>query len=127
MSSNGIMQSAQFMGLLNALRTGDPTIDTIAAFLLPFVLQKVATRVPGEAKKLLQWIFGPNDSGKYYNRTIEYRTTENFVGEVKSDEDALNIYLIRAITLYVHRHCDLGQLHDAKLKLSMLELTKISY
>jgi len=123
-SSSGIMQSAQFMGLLNALRTGDPTVDTIAAFLLPFALQKVATRVPGEAKKLLQWICGPNDNNKYYNRNIEYRTADSSIGEMKSNDDALNMYLVRAINLYVHRHCDLGQLRNAKLKLSMLDTTQ---
>lgn len=126
MPSSDMMQSAQFMGLINALRTGDPTIDTIGAFLLPFVFQRVATHIPGEVKKLYQWIFEPGDSHKSFQRTIEYRTVSNSLGETKSDEDALNMCLVRAINLYVHRHCDLGQLRNAKLKLSMLSNSRIS-
>ena len=117
------MHSAQFMGLINALRTGDPVVDMVLAFALPLILQQLLVRLPPELQRVWKWMFRPRDPPVVeYKRNIVYRTAETTNGSVvhRSDDNTFNLYLLRAIHLYVHRHCQLRRLDDAHLDLTML-------
>lgn len=126
LTSNEGMQNAQFMGLINALRTGDPTVDLIAAFLLPFVVQKAITHIPQLFRRLLAYLFRKERAVvRRYHRNIVYRTTQHSNGtRMSSDEDSFNMYLLRAIQLYVHAHCPLKELEDAHLDLTLLDTSR---
>jgi len=118
------MHSAQFMGLINAVRTGDPVVDTLLAFLLPFLVQQVIIHVPINLKKLLKHLFGQKEASvKYFTRNIIHRTTMNASSGLRMalDEDSHNMYLLRAVQLYINNQCQLLRLEDAHLGLTMLD------
>ncbi|CAB9524454.1 Mitochondrial chaperone BCS1 [Seminavis robusta] len=125
LSSAEGMHSAQFMGLINALRTGDPTVDMMAAFLLPFLVQKAVTHVPHQLRRLLRYLMGKKKIVvRRYHRNIIYRTTQSNGMRMSSDEDSFNTYLLRAIQLYVHAHCPLKDLDDAHLDLTLFDTSR---
>jgi chaperone BCS1 len=118
------MHSAQFMGLINAVRTGDPFLDMVAAFLLPFIVQQIISQIPTKIKQLLRYLFGEkNSDAQYFTRNIVYRSTQNASNGVRmsTDEDSFNMYLLRAVQLYVNHHCQLSKLIDAHLDLTLLD------
>ena len=126
MISDG-MHSAQFMGLINALRTGDPVVDMVLAFVLPLLVQKVVVYLPAELKKIFRHLFGKiKVRDQQFNRSIIYRSTQQGGCNVDSDGDTFNMYLMRAIHLYVHRHCKLEELEDAHLDLTLLDTSNVS-
>lgn len=123
------MHNAQFMGLINALRTGDPTVDMMAAFLVPFLVQKTMTEVPKGLQKAIRYLMGKKKIPlRKFRRNIVYRTTQSTQNGVRmaSDEDSFNMYLLRAIQLYVHKHCKLHELDDAHLDLTLFDTSRVS-
>ena len=112
-------QNLQALGIMNALKTGDPTTDTMIALLLPLGITKVLDVVstglrgvgriqrndPRPNRGIGSWLLPPwlRDMiiTKRYTRTIQYRTTQNSStgATINSDEDTYNRFLIRAIKL----------------------------
>mmetsp|Transcript_1760 Transcript_1760/g.4319 ORF Transcript_1760/g.4319 Transcript_1760/m.4319 type:complete len:680 (-) Transcript_1760:144-2183(-) len=119
MFGNGHIQSAQFMGLINALRTGDPTVDMVGAMVIPFVLQKAMQELPAGLRALLRR--KQKEAKKKYTRTISYRSTQNVNGmKMDYDDDSFNLYLIRAMKMYLNKKCKL-HLQDAEIDLVMMD------
>lgn len=114
-SFTGSVHGAQFMGLVNALRTGDPALDLLAAILLPVILQKILKEGP----RLLEKLFKSRrkDDTKLYTRVITYRTSTNSNGVANAVDNDENFHLLRAVKLYVHRHRD-SHLDDAAMELT---------
>jgi chaperone BCS1 len=104
----GGFQTVQMLGMINALKTGDPTTDTMIAMLLPFVLTKITAEVGRYGKDLwmrrfkIMW-------KRSYKRSISHRvggrTNPNTTNSTTMDEDSYNCFLIKAIKLYIHKHC----------------------
>ena len=110
----------QALGIMQALKTGDPTIDTLIAMLLPFVFTKVIHVLTNGKYFTYRYWFPPKKSKtKEYTRTISHRTTQNSTnGTIMNyDEDTYNSFLIRAIKLYMHHKCQ-RELQDADLELT---------
>ena len=117
--NNNPLQSIQFLGLLNAAKTGNSAVDAAIAVLLPIVVSSSL----GHIRK--------NDSlahslasvrcwfqGKNYTQTITHRSVQYCGTYTKSvDNESQNEYLVRAIKLYVHQKCHLD-LDDADVDLS---------
>ena len=99
--SIGGMQS---MGILNALRTGDPRVDMVLAMLLPFVIQFMlhsASRAQAYLAKLSSRYFSSDP--RYHERVISEETTRNEYGYVSSlDPDSHNGILLKALRHYLH-------------------------
>ena len=114
----------QMMGLMNAFKTGDPTVDVLIAMCIPFIL-----------KLLFGWIERIEDiaDSKFwskfwtkqtldYERYISHSTTRNsWGGTYDCDEDTKNSVLLKAIKMYLHQvvrlnlrnaHLDLTQLRE---------------
>ena len=109
------------LGIVNALKTGDPTIDTFIALFLPFLITSIVNRFTrhrqGEWFSTILRFF----SKRSYNRTISYSSNQNNVGDVSQfDDESNNCFLVKAIQLYMHQHCELD-LDDADLDLTDME------
>ena len=112
----------QALGIMQALKTGDPTIDTLIAMLLPFVFTKVIHILTTNGKYFTYkyWFPPKKTKTKEYTRTITYRTTQNATnGTIMNyDEDTYNSFLIRAIKLYLHHNKCQRELQHADLELT---------
>jgi chaperone BCS1 len=112
----------QMMGMLNALKTGDPTVDTLIAMCLPIVLTKVVNELGRRGNKDLWWSRLSFLSKRSYKRTISYRTNNNGPN-VNQDEDSYNCFLIKAIKLYMHKHC---QFDMEEVDLELMDPTSLA-
>ena len=120
------MGGIQSMGVLSALKTGDPHIDMIVALCFPFVL----TYILGCLKELKQyfnkafwmsWWYGDMAPTVYHERTISQTTLTDARGDTSSaDATSHNSVIIKAIRLYCHSMIDL-KLHKADLSLTAVE------
>lgn len=113
------------MGIINALKTGDPTMDMIIAMCIPVVL-RVVFKFAERWEALLDlegWIramFRPKPKSKY-ERHIEYKRSRNaHGGTISLDSDTQNPVLLKAIQLYVHYNCQL-ELLSADLDLTSVD------
>jgi hypothetical protein len=97
----------QFMGVLNALRTGDPMVDMIIAMCFPALIRFVFDGIHRLLNSFLSFDFKLN--GNEHERRIIHKTSLNGYGGRETDEDSQNTVLIKAINLYLH--------HQVKLKL----------
>ena len=106
------------MGIVNALRTGDPTIDMISALLLPLAIRAVLKACPHLWRKIASYFRKQPKLAPIYSRTITYRTSVNqYNNSFEIDTASQNAQLIRAIQLYIHHKCQL-QLKDANIDLT---------
>jgi hypothetical protein len=128
-SAKSVVHLTQIMGLINAIRTSNPTEDMAAAFVVPLIIQQILVHLPPVREKLWRCIFGPQRRiDVVYCRDIVHRSTSSYDGtSIASDDHALNIYLIQAIHLYVHRHCKLEQSHNAALNSTMIVTPKCEH
>lgn len=109
------MGSIQSMGIINALKTGDPKLDTILALLMPFALNfllQFAVKVTTFLKDAwTKWWTPQGRITKYHERTITHRSQfnseEGYTMDVDED-DAKNGVLLKAIRLYLHANVDLS-------------------
>lgn len=72
-----LLHSAQFMGFVNALRTGDLVLDLMAALILPWVLQKALIEAPAVVSWICRYVlvlFGNSKSAAMCTRRIVYRS-----------------------------------------------------
>jgi len=114
------IHSAQFMGMVNALRTGDPTVDLYIAMFAPIVLGFLVQRLlPKLLDSLTKWTKWHPATKPSFHRTVSCRYSVNGGVRVNMDEDSYNFYLIKAIKLYVHSHCHL-RLDDAHIELTSM-------
>ena len=113
------------MGMVNALKTGDPTIDMIIAMCIPVILRflfKFAERSESllDVERWIKLWFRPKPRN-VYERRIEYRRSRDpYGGTISLDSDTQNPVLLKAIQLYVHHKCNLD-LMAANLDLTSLE------
>mmetsp|Transcript_67032 Transcript_67032/g.187429 ORF Transcript_67032/g.187429 Transcript_67032/m.187429 type:complete len:688 (-) Transcript_67032:173-2236(-) len=108
----------QMLGLMNAIKTGDATIDTLIAMSLPVILTKVVEQLSGSRRGGNNGNYVYNEqtwwsrlrffSKRQYRRTISHTNRTNLNSGVTgcgSDEDSYNSFLIKSIQLYIHEHC----------------------
>jgi chaperone BCS1 len=112
----------QVMGMLNALKTGDPTMDTLIAMCLPIVLTKVVNELGRLGNTNLWWSRLSFLSKRSYKRTISYRTNKNGLN-ANQDEDSYNSFLIKAIKLYMYKHC---QFDMEEVDLELMDPTSLA-
>ena len=116
----------QSLGIMNALKTGDPRMDMVVALFLPFALgyllevaKKLSPWFDIEAWRV--WLFGNEENTTFHERTISYECSRNYYGDfVSHDQDSNNSVLIKAIRLYCHLSIDLN-LRKADLSLTTVE------
>lgn len=117
----GGMGSLQSMGILNALRTGDPTMDMVLAMSLPLVL-KLLVQMLCEIQMWLKRmdLLGSLDK-RLHERSIVQATTRDRYGYSNTDDnDSQNTVLLKAIRLYLHKVVQL-KLREADLDLTSIE------
>eukprot|EP00544_Gedaniella_sp_CCMP2646_P008106 CAMPEP_0202490972 /NCGR_PEP_ID=MMETSP1361-20130828/8196_1 /ASSEMBLY_ACC=CAM_ASM_000849 /TAXON_ID=210615 /ORGANISM="Staurosira complex sp., Strain CCMP2646" /LENGTH=736 /DNA_ID=CAMNT_0049120959 /DNA_START=316 /DNA_END=2526 /DNA_ORIENTATION=- len=120
------MGGIQMMGIVNSLKTGDPTMDMIIAMCIPVVLRilfKLAERSEAflNMERLLRFFRNTQKPKNVHERFIEYKRARNSHGATISlDSDTQNPVLLKAIQLYVHHNCHL-HLQSANLDLTSLE------
>ena len=112
-SRNGGYHGIQMLGLMNALKTGDVTKDTLIAMTLPVILAKVVghlSSLPGNnGNDETWWSRIRFFSKRLYKRSISHTDrppSGNASATVGSglDGDSYNLFLIKAIKLYIHEH-----------------------
>jgi len=122
-----MMNSAQLMGLVSALKTGDPTVDMILAMILPLLFASFYS----QASKLIGKIWNrskPKVDEGYYTRSIAFRVSESSSSSSSSnvlERASYNYHLIRAIKLYIHRNCKL-ELVEADIELMAIDPNRAS-
>jgi len=118
------MGGIQSLGIMNAVKTGDPRFDTLVALCLPFLLQYLLGLGKKVSKYLdidywKKWFFGQDMT--YHERSISNSFTFDRYGDrTDLDDDSHNSVLIKAIRIYCHTHIDL-KLQKADLSLTTLE------
>jgi chaperone BCS1 len=117
----GGMGGLQSLGILNALRTGDPAMDMVLAMSLPLIIRlliQVASDIQAYLKRLNIWgRCNPN----MHERIIVHSARRNTWGHVSSeDDDSQNTILIKAIRLYLFKVVKL-KLREADIDLTSTE------
>ena len=122
---DGGMGGIQSLGIMNALKTGDPRTDMIVALCLPFALRYII----GCLKELknycskeywVSWWWGDMLPAVYHERTISHTMHTDAYGDSSSaDATNHNSVIIKAVRLYCHSMIDL------KLKKADLSLTAV--
>lgn len=111
------MGNLHAMGVLNALRTGDPRIDMILAMCLPTFVQS-SVEVLGKLKSWFKWDLKVETGPKHHHRTIVHKAAaQNRTGGSAADDDARNNILMKAIQLYLHAEVKL-ELRKADIDLT---------
>ena len=112
----------QLLSMVNAIKTGDPTVDMLLAMALPYLVNMLSKDIMKYIKKLFPRKI---KVGKpTFERTITHRSQITVGGGlVEVDQDSYNVYLIKAIQLYVHEFCKL-ELLEAEMKLTNMESGK---
>ena len=90
----------QSMGILNALRTGDPRVDMLVALAFPFIIQQAFKWF----QVLKNWITKDWRMNKAFDeRTIVHTVTKSRNGgSYGTDQDTQNTILLKAIQMYLH-------------------------
>lgn len=119
--------SLQGIGILNALRTGDPTMDMLLALSLPLLIKLVMTLFSGLSCEHFSTLdFWTRLFLYCEERIIEHKSTRDAYGCVNDeDEDAQNTVLMKAIKLYLHRVLNIS-LRDAQLDLTSTDDKRFS-
>jgi len=104
------MGGIQTMGILNALKTGDPRLDMILAMCLPFAIRFLFDLV-GRLEVFCRfdyWRQWWESRTVMHQRCITYQRTRNHWGECTSlDPDSQNTILLKAIQLFLHTNVKL--------------------
>jgi hypothetical protein len=119
-------QGIQMLGIMNALKTGDPTMDTLIAMFLPFLITKIVSHFAHHRQDEWFSTIVKFFSKRSYSRTISY-TSPNYSNQgdaSKFDDESNNCFLVKAIQLYMHQHCEVN-LDDADLDLTDMESTVV--
>ena len=110
---------------MNALKTGNPTLDMIVAMTIPVVIGGFFAFL----KSAKDWIFRVNwwklltRHNKKHERYISYsKVTSAGYSSVDEDEDVQNNILIKAVQLYLD-HANILKLKSANLELTCLDNT----
>ena len=100
--------SAQMMGFIHAMKTGNPTLDMIFAFVVPLVVARTMALMKNGMELLLRK--RPKVS-KHCSRTITHRSTL-IGGNVRSAEsNTYNLHLIKAIRFYMNKMIQIDMDH----------------
>jgi chaperone BCS1 len=122
-SSNNAMHGVQFMGIINALKTGNPTLDMLVAMIVPVLLSKIFQEM---SRRDIWTLFGKKPAKKnpyQHSRSIVYRSTQAVSGaQINLDQDSQNLFLIQAVRLFAHKHCDID-LDNATMELTSMGRT----
>jgi chaperone BCS1 len=118
---NGFVH-VQLVSMINAIKTGDPTVDIPLAMILPYLIGQLFS------KDIVLWIKNlvfrsrKEEAVKpMQERTISYRTQRTEGGAlVEMDRDNYNMVLIKAVQLYVDKNCQL-ELDQAEVDLTTIE------
>jgi len=112
----------QLLGMVNAIKTGDPTVDMLLAMALPYLVNLLSKDITKWMKKIFTKKMTVDKP--IYERSIIHRYSMTSAGgQTEVDQDSYNILMIKAIQLYVHAKCKLD-LNEAELKLTMLDGSK---
>lgn len=101
----GLMSMLQSLGMMSALRTGDPKMDIMIAMMIPMVLRfgiSMLTNLRSMADP--QWIRKMYRERNYHQRRLVH-TTGGPSLSYNSEEEQRTYVLIKAILLYVHFEC----------------------
>ena len=95
---------ASQVGIMGALRTGNPIVDMCLAMLVPIIIKKAFDQIQhGAGKESLGEMFVANVLFfSYYTRDIEHKSVQvSWGGTFSTDKELRNNVLIKAITLYL--------------------------
>ena len=92
---------ASTVGVMHALRTGNPIVDMLIATAVPMFFKMMMDGMQGtnwrEAIRSIVFFWSP-----YYTRDIEHKVLQtSWGGSVNQDKDLRNNVLIKAIQLYL--------------------------
>ncbi|CAJ1945558.1 unnamed protein product [Cylindrotheca closterium] len=108
----------QMLGMVNAMKTGNPQVDMLIAMALPYLLNMLRSDLLRWIKKLVakEVIIVKAD----FERNITHRSTVTAGGvHVDIDEENYNLCLIKALQLYVYSNCK-PDLKQAEMNLTLL-------
>ncbi|CAJ1945560.1 unnamed protein product [Cylindrotheca closterium] len=109
----------QVLGMVNAMKTGNPQVDMLIAMALPYLISMLTNDLQRWIKKLS--VKKVKLGTPEYERSITHRSTLTSGGShVDIDQDNYNLCLIKAIQLYVHANCK-PELREAEMHLTMLD------
>ncbi|KAL3927983.1 MAG: hypothetical protein SGBAC_012852 [Bacillariaceae sp.] len=107
------------LGMVNALKTGNPQVDMLLAVALPYLISLLTNDLQRWIKAL--FVKKIKLSTPEYERCITHRSTLTVGGShVDIDQDNYNLCLIKAIQLYVHANCK-PELREAEMHLTLLD------
>ena len=91
---------AMNVGMMSALRTGNPIVDMMLAMMVPLVFKKLMEWASGgtafDSVKAVLFFWSP-----YHTREIEHKMMQNSYGSTSTDREMRNNVLIKAIQLYL--------------------------
>ena len=92
---------ASTMGMMGALRTGNPIVDMLLAMAVPLffkmIMDAASGGIPMDAIKSILFFWSP-----YLTREIEHKVMQtSWGGTISQDRDMRNNVLIKAIQLYL--------------------------
>ena len=91
----------QLMGFMNAVRTGNPTVDMLVTILFPFILKFLLDGLGIIWKQVRDALKRKRNCSP--QRRIVYKSNRDVWGDVcNEDEDTQNSILIKAIDMYLH-------------------------
>jgi hypothetical protein len=122
-----ILGSIQMLGIINSLKTGNPTMDTILAMVLPVLMSMVLNWLDKYKNYILKLFKKPTVTAHTYRRTITFQggsgARAGIIGGSVEDE-SYNHLLIKAIGLYIHTCCNL-KMDDAELRLTTIGTDRV--
>jgi len=112
--SDPSFQASQ-VGMMGALRTGNPIVDMMLAMLVPIVIKMAFERTSKES--LLEGVWAVCFFwSPYYTRDIEHKTVQvSWGGTFSTDKDLRNNVLIKAIQLFLDQERKLEYRHSSVL------------
>jgi len=120
--TDDVMESVHFMGITNALKTGDMFFDMIIVMMIPVIFKSLFSFMTMEnfnnMKDNIAEFFSRKKKETYYHtRCITHNCEKNYRGKFESlDEDSHNDVLLKAITMYLnHLQCTFMKEADLKL------------
>lgn len=125
----GSMGGIQMMGIVNALKTGDPRVDMFIAMCIPVIL-RILFNFAERWREFFdweqwakRWLYRPQNVHERF--IVDKRTHCARLGTVTMDNDSQNTVLLKAIQLYIFHKCNLN-LASADLDLTSIEGTAAS-
>uniref|UniRef100_A0A7S2UCS0 AAA+ ATPase domain-containing protein n=1 Tax=Attheya septentrionalis TaxID=420275 RepID=A0A7S2UCS0_9STRA len=114
----------QMMGIVNAMKTGSIQLDMLIAMCIPILMRFIFSglgRVQSAIFTREFWTRLWKKRSHMHERTISHTTIRNSYGGINNtDSDSQNAVLMKAIALYLDRHCKLN------LKSAHINLTSFS-